>query len=179
MEIGFYTPISSVMEFLQVKYNPESQNYLVDCDEYLNEAIDATRYSIEINYRTKIDEVLKEYAKIVLGFVSAAMKNADYHIKHIYDESPIRILVSSRRWDNGEWVGILSWNPSMKCFFLSKGFYNKDRRTVSIQGSHKCLVDSAAELAKELRNVMHSVKDLPDRHREKLKPVPMKRGPKR
>lgn len=150
-------------------------------DTLLSEGTTATRYSIEVNFRSKIKEVLRAYAKIVLGYVSAAMKQSDYHVKHVYDEDPVRILVSSRNWDDGEWIGFVSFNPDHDggCFVVSKGFYNKDRRTVSKQSSRKCKGDSAAEITKELRNVMHSFKGKPDRHREKLKAVPLKRGPKK
>jgi hypothetical protein len=61
---------------------------------------------------------------------------------------------------------------------VSKGFYNKDRNTISIQHSTKCSGNSASELTKELVNTMHHLKNQPDRHQEKLKPVPLKRGPK-
>ncbi len=145
----------------------------------ISEGVDSTRYSIEVNYRTTIDEALESYAKITLGFVSAALKKFEYHIKHVYDQKPIRILVSSRNWDSGEYVCLVSWNPHQKCFIISKGFFNKDRKTVSIQSSDKCSEDSASELAKKVRNIMHDLKGKPDRHQEKLKPVPMKRGPKK
>ena len=147
----------------------------------LFESSTATRYSVEVNYRSNIKEVLESFAKIALGYVSAAMKQNGYHIKHVYEEKPIRILVSSRNWDDGEWVGIVTFNPEHDggSFVISKGFYNKDRKTTSIQSTHKCSGDSAADITKELRNLMHGFKDVPDRHQEKLKGVPMKRGPKR
>ena len=90
-------------------------------------------------------------------------------------------MVSSRNWDDGEWVGIVSFNPKHDggCFVVSKGFYNKERRTASIQSSSKCQGDSAAEITKQLRNIMHSFKGKKDRHQEKLKAVPLKRGPKK
>ena len=147
----------------------------------LNEATTSTRYSIEINYRSKIKENLEAFAKIVLGYVSAAVKQDGYHVKHVYEQSPIRIMVSSRNWDDGEWVGIVSFNPDHAggCFVISKGFYNKDRKTASIQSNKKCDGDSAADIAKELRNLMHSLKGVPDRFKEKLKAVPLKRGPRK
>ena len=147
----------------------------------LNEATTATRYSVEINYRSTIKEVAESFAKIALGYVSAAMKQNDYHVKHVFEEKPIRILVSSRNWDDGEWVGMIHFHPDHDggCFIISKGFYNKDRRTISVQNSNKCKADSAAELAKELRNTMHGLKGKPDRHQDKLKPLPLKRGPKK
>lgn len=147
----------------------------------LTEATTSSRYSIEVDFRSKIKAVLQNYAKIVLGYVSAALKQNNYHIKHVYEQEPVRIMVSSRNFDDGEWVGIISFNPDHEggTFVISKGFYNKDRRTISVQSSSKCKGDSAAEIAAELRNLMHSFKGLKDRHQDKLKPVPFKRGPKR
>jgi hypothetical protein len=147
--------------------------------ELFAEATTATRYSVDVNFRSKAKEVLEAYAKIVLGYVSAALKQNNYHIKQVFDESPMRILVSTRNWDDGEWVGIVSFNPQQQCFVISKGFYNKDRKTASIQSSQKCSGDSAADIAKEMRNIMHDLKDKPDRHRERLRGVPLKRGPKK
>ena len=144
----------------------------------LHETAQATRYSVEINYRTTTEEVLEANAKITLGYVSAALKAANLHCKQVFDAKPVRLLVSTRNWDDGEWIAMASWNPKLACFVISKGFYNKDRKTVSVQGSHKCEGTSAADITKELRNLMHHLKDKPDRHKEKLKPVPLKRGPK-
>lgn len=152
--------------------------FLISQDETLSEAADSTRYSVEVNYRTNPDEVLEAFAKIALGYVSAGIKQHDFHVKHVYADKPIRILVSSRNWDDGEWVVVVSWNDSDRCFMLSKGFYNKDRRTVSVQHKEKCKGDNAAEMAKQVFNMMHSLKGEKDRHQEKLKPVPLKRGPK-
>lgn len=138
----------------------------------------ASRYSVEVNYRTQPTEVLDAFAKIALGYVSAGIKQHNFHVKHVYTENPIRILVSSRNWDDGEWVSIVSWNPDHKCFVISKGYYNKDRNTASIQSSEKCKSDNASEITKQVYNMMHELKGKPDRHIEKLKPVPLKRGPK-
>lgn len=144
----------------------------------LKETSDSTRYSVEVNYRTKPDEALDAFAKIALGYVSAGLKQHSFHVKHVYTEKPVRILVSSRNWDDGEWVVVVSWNPSHNCFIVSKGFYNKDRNTVSVQGSEKCKGENAFEITKQVYNMMHDLKGKPDRHQEKLKPVPLKRGPK-
>lgn len=137
-----------------------------------------TRYSVEVNYRTRIDEVLANYAKICLGYASAGLKKLNFHVKQVFEEHPYRILVSSRNWDDGEWVGVVSWNPEHKSYILSKGFFNKDRRTVSIQSSKSCHADSASQIVQEVRNMMHHLKDEPDRHVEKMKKVPLKTGPK-
>jgi hypothetical protein len=144
----------------------------------LTEAADSTRYSVEVNYRTTPDEALEAFAKIALGYASAGIKQHNFHVKHVYTEKPIRILVSSRNWDDGEWIVVVSWNAEHKCFVISKGYYNKDRRTVSIQSSEKCAGDNAAEITKQVYNMMHHLKGQKDRHQEKLKPVPLKRGPK-
>ena len=140
-----------------------------------------SRYSVDVNYRSKHNEVTKSFAKICLGYVSAAMKKQNYHVKQVYDVDPIRILVGSRAFDDGEWVGVVSYNHNHEggSFIISKGFYNKDRKTVSIQSSHKANGESAAEITTELLNIMYSLKTEKDGFKEKLKPVPMQRGPNR
>ncbi len=137
-----------------------------------------TRYSVEVNYRTNVNEVLKNYAKICLGYASAGLKRKDFHVRQVFEESPLRILVSSRNWDDGEWVGLVSWNENKHSYVISTGFYNKDRKTVSIQQSKECSANSAADIVNEVINLMHGLKEKPDRHVEKLKKVPLKRGPK-
>ena len=166
--------------------NITCEDFSYICKEYFSnnlmcEGVQTARYSVEVNYRTNKDEALEGFAKITLGFVSAALKNYGFHTKHVFTEKPLRLLVSSRNWDDGEWVGIVTFNPDHDggCFVVSKGFFNKDRNTTSIQSSEKCSGSSAAEITQELRNMMHDLKDKPDRHQEKLKGVPMKRGPKR
>lgn len=145
------------------------------------EATTASRYAVEVNFRSKIKEVLEQYAKIALGYVSAGLKQNGYHVKLVFEENPVRILVSSRNWDDGEWVGLVHFHPEHDggSFIVSRGFYNKDRKTVSIQKSKKADGDAPSDLVKEVRNLMHELGDEPDRHIEKLRPVPMKRGPKR
>lgn len=137
-----------------------------------------TRYSIEVNFRSRTNEVLHNSAKVILGYASAALKKADFHVKQVFEEDPLRILVSARNWDDGEWVVLASWNPKEKCFVVSKGFYNKDRKSVSVQASRKSDAENAAELTNDVKNMMHSLKGVPDRHIEKLKKVPLKTGPK-
>jgi hypothetical protein len=147
-------------------------------EEGMNESAAHTRYSVEVNYRTTADEALEAFAKIALGYVSAAMKQYNYHVKHVYTEKPLRILVASRNWDDGEWVGVVSWNPEHKCFVVSKGFYNKTRRTVSMQDSKRCDGSNAADITRHVYNLMHGLKRVPDKWQPKLKPVRQKRGPK-
>jgi hypothetical protein len=160
-------------------FNNQDITETTSLKEWLLSETTATRYSIEVNYRSNVKDALDAYAKIVLGYVGAAMKQNGYHIKQVYEEKPLRIIVSSRNWDDGEWAGVVTFHPEEECFVISKGFYNKDRRTTSVQSSKKCDGDSAAEITKELRNLMHGIKGKPDRHAEKLKGVPLKRGPRR
>lgn len=142
----------------------------------INEA--DTRYSVEVNFRTRTDEILNHAAKITLGYASAALKKADFHVKQVFEEEPYRIIVSTRNWDDGTWCAMASWNPKEKCYIVSKGFFNKDRKSVTVQNSKRSDADSAAAVANELKNAMHNLKHEPDRHVEKLKKVPLKRGPK-
>ena len=86
---------------------------LHDWQSTITETTTSTRYSIEINYRSNIEEMLDAFAKICLGYVSAALKQNKYHVKHVYEDKPIRILISSRNWDDGEWVGAVSFNPKI------------------------------------------------------------------
>lgn len=143
----------------------------------INES-NSTRYSVEINYRTNVDEVLANYAKISLGYASAGLKKADYHVKQVFDDNLPRIMVSARNWDDGTWCTVVSWNPHHKCYFISKGFFRKDTKTISKQGdATKCSATNAADIVREVKNIMHRLKDKPDRHIAKMKKVPLKRGP--
>jgi hypothetical protein len=140
-----------------------------------------SRYSVGVDYNTNIKDILNGFAKISLGYVSAGMKKAGYHVKIVFEKEPFRVLVSSRNWDDGEWVGMVSFNPEVQggCFIVSKGFYNKDRKTISIQKSQKCNSDSSSEIVKELKSLMNELKNKKDNHQEKLSPVKLKTGPKR
>ena len=141
----------------------------------------STRYSVEVNYRTRIKEALEAYARITLGYVSAALKHADYHVKQVFDDGLLRILVSTRNWDDGEWVAVVSWNPHHSMFLITTGFYNKLTKSVSVKkdSAKKIEAENAAEITNHVKNMMHHLKGLKDRHIEKLKKVPLKRGPKR
>lgn len=138
----------------------------------------ANRYSVEVNYRTNLDEVVDGFAKLVLGYISAGMKNCGYHCKTVFTDKPYRVLVSTRNWDDGEWIGLAVYNHSHKHFVIAAGHYNKDRKTVSIQKSQKCDANSAAEICKELRNYMEKLKRETPRQSNTLEPVKLKRGPK-
>jgi hypothetical protein len=142
----------------------------------LNEA--DTRYSVEVNFRTKTEEILANAAKITLGYASAALKKAEFHVKQVFEQEPYRIMVSSRNWDDGEWVVMVHWYPPDHCYVLSKGFYAKENKAVRVQNRAKLDAESAADIANAVKNAMHGLKGVPDRHVEKLKKVPLKRGPK-
>jgi len=145
----------------------------------LSEAIEHTRYSVEINYRTKKEDVLSGFAKITLGYVSAALKKEGYHVKLIFDEEPYRIIVTARNWDDGGWCALISYNHKLDMFVLSKGFYNKSKKTVSVVDSEKIGGDlNASSMTYKLKNVMDDIKHKPDNHKEKLKGINLKRGPK-
>lgn len=172
-------------EFIEVckkyfQYNlcGELTSYSEYASKELIESVDVSRYSVEVNYRTTSDEALEGFAKITLGYVSAALKKYGFHTKHVFTEKPLRLLVTARNWDDGEHTGLVTWNPDHHCFIISQGFYNKIRKTVSITNSKKCSGKSAAEVAKELHNTIYGLKDTPNRHQEKLKPVKLRPGPK-
>jgi hypothetical protein len=138
----------------------------------------STRYSVEVNYRTTFEEAIESYAKLCLSYVSAGMKNCEYHVKTIFNEKPFRVIVSTRNWDDGEWVGIVAFNHKEHCFIIADGHYNKDRKTVSIQSNKKCSGKSASEITKELRNHMEKLKKQKPRGSDTLEPAKLKRGPK-
>jgi hypothetical protein len=153
----------------------------VDFKNWFNQIDEAaaSRYSVEVNFRTTDKEVVENYAKITLGFISAALKQSGYHVKQVFEQQPLRIIVSTRNFDDGEWAAVVTFNPEHRCYIISKGFYNRDRKTVSVQSSQRCSGTSAAEITREVRNIMHDLKGQPDRHMEKMKPAHLKRGPKK
>jgi len=165
------------LEYFKVNLKGNLKSVHEHVDSQLTESAETSRYSISVNYRTTMDDALDGFAKLVLGYVSAGLKKHGFHTKHVFDEKPLRLLVSSRNWDDGEWTGLVTWSDKEKCFLVSKGFYNKDRKTISIQSTKKC-ADSASEITKELHNMMHHLKTQPNNHQEKLKSVSLKRGPK-
>lgn len=139
----------------------------------------SSRYSVEVNFRTNLKEAIDHFSKLVLGYVMAAMKQHNYHVKHVYTVKPYRILISTRQWDDGEWVGIVTYNEEHNCFIFTPGVYSKMRGTASYkpEGSKKCVGTSAAEITKEVLNHMEEVKKKPLRDGERLKPINRKRGP--
>lgn len=140
----------------------------------LNES--ANRYSVEVNYRTTLDEVIDNWSKLLLGFVSAAMKQDGYTTKRVFEDQPYRIIVSSNNFDDGVWVGVVTHNQKEGCFHISKGFYKKDTKNVIVTQTDKCGGNSAAEVYKELKNFMYKIKDEKP-HTAKLRSIKKKTGP--
>jgi hypothetical protein len=140
----------------------------------------SSHYSIEVNYRTTKKEILDAYAKLVLGYVSAAVKRSGYHVKHVYSDVPVRILVATRNWDDGEWVASVVYNPEHNCFIMTAGHWNKDRRTISLNDGEKKKLDAddAAGITTQLVNYMYNLKKKEPR-KQMLKTAPLKRGPKK
>jgi len=166
-------------EFAKIANNYFAINLNIQKTGTFTEAVETSRYAVEVNYRTTAKEASEGFAKIALGYVSAALKNAGFHTKHVFTEKPLRLMVSTRNFDDGEWVGIVAWNQEHNCFVISQGFYNRLRKTVSVQNTKKCTGDNASDVAKELTNMVHHLKNQPDRHQDKLKPVRLQPGPKR
>jgi hypothetical protein len=144
----------------------------------LNEKVEASRYAVEVDFRTTQDEANFGFAKIALGYVSSTLKKMGYHVKLVFSEKPLRVIVSSRNWDDGEWVGMISYNSQHNVFVLSKGNFNKSDRTVTLQKS------TAIEKPFSGKNMSEKLKSLMD-DLKKEKPVKkmeinikLKRGPK-
>lgn len=145
----------------------------------LNEA--ATRYSVEVNFRTNLAEITDHFVKLCLGYIMAALKKHDYHVKHVFTTKPYRILISTKQWDDGEWVGIVCYNESHKCFMFVPGVYSKSRQTASFDNGNgkKCIGTSASEITKEILSEMEELKKKPLRDGERLNPIHRKRGPQK
>jgi len=138
----------------------------------------AGRYSVEVNYRTNFDELLEGFAKLVLGYVSAAVKNGGQHCKQVFDEKPFRIVCSPRPWEDGGWAIVVTYEPDHGGFHLSKGFFNKALKTVTVQNTKKIEGQSAAEIYREVAKELGEIKGKPPHHVGDLKGVNLKTGPK-
>ena len=148
----------------------------------LNEKVERSRYAVEVDFRTTSSEANYGFAKIALSYVSTALKNLGYHVKLVFTEKPLRVIVSSRNWDDGEWVGMITYNDDLNMFVLSKGNFNKADRTVSIKSKEvfpnsKNNPLSGKSMSEKLKSVMDNLKGM------KVEPKPdldfnLKRGPK-
>jgi len=174
-------PLANVKEILQV--SPEALadifvEYYNKKISLLNESVESSRYAVEINYKTTMDEADFGFAKIALGYVSAALKKMGYHVKLVFSEKPLRVIVSSRNWDDGEWVGMITYHAPLHCFVLSKGTYNRMKKTVNVKESEKIQGDlSAISMSHKLKEKMDSLKDLPNKKPIQIQ-ITLKRGPK-
>jgi len=144
----------------------------------LNEKVEAARYAVHVDFRTTMDEANFGFAKIALGYVSSALKKMGYHVKLVFTEKPLRVIVSTRNWDDGEWVGVISYNSSLNTFVLSKGYFNKSDKTVTLKKS----VDmqkpySGQNMSEKLKSLMDFLKKEPTAKKPEIV-VNLKRGPK-
>jgi hypothetical protein len=165
----------------KINKNFTEQSSISASKKLLLEYANTSRYSVEVNYRTKKTEILEGFAKICLGYVSAFIKQHNYHVKQVYENKPLRLIISSRNWDDGEWTSMIYFHPEYDggSFIICKGFYNRENKTISIQSKTKCKGDSAAEIASELLDLMETLKNKTNKHTQHLKGIPLKRGPKK
>jgi hypothetical protein len=144
----------------------------------LNEKVEASRYAVEVDFKTTADEANFGFAKIALGYVSSCLKKMGYHVKLVFTEKPLRVIVSSRNWDDGEWVGVISYNSQYNTFVLSKGNFNKSDKTVSLKSStYMQKPFSGKNLSEKLKSIMDDLK----KEKTIKKPeivINLKRGPK-
>lgn len=133
-------------------------------NQQFDEGSQNSRYSVEVNFDTNKDDCLIAYAKIMLGYISAAMKKMNYHVKLVFSEKPLRLIVASRNWDDGEWVGMIAYNDQKDHFTMSKGFYNRLHKTVSVENT-ECLENpiNAKILSLKLRDMMKDLEGKKDR----------------
>ena len=166
-----------------IKVSPEElaqvfSEYYNKKHSLLNEKVEASRYAVEVDFKTTADEANFGFAKIALGYVSSCLKKMGYHVKLVFTEKPLRVIVSSRNWDDGEWVGIISYNSQYNTFVLSKGNFNKSDKTVSLKSStYMQKPFSGKNLSEKLKSMMDDLK----KEKNVKKPeivINLKRGPK-
>lgn len=133
-------------------------------NQQFDEGSQNSRYSVEVNFDTTKEDCLVSYAKIMLGYISAAMKKMNYHVKLVFSVKPLRLIVASRNWDDGEWVGMISYNDENDYFTISKGFYNKMKKSVDIQETQKINNPVNAKIVSyKLRDMMKDLEGKKDR----------------
>jgi Txe/YoeB family toxin of Txe-Axe toxin-antitoxin module len=143
-----------------------------------NETLERSRYAVEVEFRTTMDEASFGFAKIALGYVSSALKKMGYHVKLVFSEKPLRVIVSSRNWDDGEWVGMISYNTAHNTFVLSKGHYNKSDKSVTVKSSTNMSKPFSGQgMSEKLKSTMEDLKKLPTHKRTEIN-IHLKRGPK-
>ncbi len=174
-------PLENVKEIKQVTPDELSfifAEYFSKKHQLINEAVESSRYAVEVNYKTTMDQAKYGFAKIALGYVSAAIKKLGFHVKMVFSEKPLRIIVSSRNWDDNEWVGMISYNSTLGTFVLSKGYYNRMKQTVTVMRTiHLEKSPSASDMVQKLKSEMDSLKNEPERKSPQIN-FHLKRGPK-
>ena len=148
------------------------EEFVDTCTQYvttdlLNEVANTTRYSVEVNYDSDQKNFLKGYAKIALGYVSAALKKHNYHCRLVFSEEPYRIIVSPRAWDDGEPVAMITYNQDHNFFILSKGRYNKLKKSVTIEDKKKIDGDitphnMTTKIKKDIDEMKHKILSKPN-----------------
>jgi hypothetical protein len=86
--------------------------------------------------------------------------------------------VGARDWDDGEWVAMAVFDHKQRRFVIGEGSYNKDKKTVSIHSSRSTEHKNAAEIVKDIRNLMEDLKRRKPARSTSIVPSPLKRGPK-
>jgi hypothetical protein len=166
-----------------IKVSPEElaqvfSEYYDKKHSLLNEKVEASRYAVEVDFKTTADEANFGFAKIALGYVSSCLKKMGYHVKLVFTEKPLRVIVSSRNWDDGEWVGIISYNSQYNTFVLSKGNFNKSDKTVSLKSStYMQKPFSGNNLSEKLKSMMDDLKKEKNIKKPEIV-INLKRGPK-
>lgn len=166
-----------------IKVSPEElaqvfSEYYDKKHSLLNEKVEASRYAVEVDFKTTADEANFGFAKIALGYVSSCLKKMGYHVKLVFTEKPLRVIVSSRNWDDGEWVGIISYNSQYNTFVLSKGNFNKSDKTVSLKSStYMQKPFSGKNLSEKLKSMMDDLKKEKNIKKPEIV-INLKRGPK-
>jgi len=137
----------------------------------------SSRYSVQIDFQTTAEKAHDDFAKLVLGFLSAALKAKNFQVKKVFEKEPIRIVVSSRNFQEGEIIAVVSHHNDDSCFVYTKCYYNKDRETATKISSEKIPGDnSASSIFKFVYAKMNSIKDEKPHHIH-LNPVKGQTGP--
>lgn len=139
------------------------------------------RYAVDVNYRTNMSEVMDHYAQLCLGYLKKALNSHGYSVKQVYSVKPYRLIVSTRQWQDREWVGVVNFDEETSSFVWHAAVYDKGRKSAKIPDGHSKKLNgrSASALFDELNPLLRELKDRPLRYGEPLKPAPRKRGPKR
>lgn len=139
------------------------------------------RYAVDVNYRTNMSEVLDHFSQLSLGYLKKALNNHGYNVKQVYSAKPYRLIVSTRQWQDREWVGVVNFDEETAHFVWHEAVYDKGRKTAKIPEGHskKLKGRSASSLFEEVHPMLKELKDRPLRYGEPMNPAPRKRGPKR